>query len=58
LKQAVESAAPETHIELSGRTRALAPLADGSRFIQEFGFQITPFEQTLRAALLESGKQI
>ncbi len=58
LKQAVESAAPETHIELSGRTRALAPLADGSRFMQEFGFQITPLQQSLPATLLGSAKQI
>ena len=58
LKQTVESVAAETKIELSGRTRALAPLADGSRFMHEFGFEITPLQQTLRAALLTSSKQI
>lgn len=58
LKQAVESAAPETHVELSGRTRSLAPLADGSRFTREFGFEIAPVQQSLRAALLRSAKQI
>jgi len=58
LKQAVEFAAPETHIELSGRTRPLAPLADGSRFRREFAFEITPVQQSLRAALPQSSKQI
>src|SRR5690348_2834643 len=58
LKQAVESAAPETHVALSGRTRLLAPLADGSRFTREFGFEITPVQQALRAALPVSAKQI
>ena len=58
LKQAVESAAPETHIELSGRTRPLAPLADGSRFTREFGFEITPLQHALSAALLRCSNQI
>ncbi len=58
LKRAVESVSPKTHIELAGRTRPLAPLADGSRFSDEFGFQIAPVEQLLRAALLQSSKKI
>ncbi|GEM_PF-1913524 len=58
LKQTVESLASETQIEVIGRTRALAPLADGSRFTQEFGFQITSLQQSLRAALLRTAKQI
>ncbi|HKT24564.1 MAG TPA: NAD(P)-dependent oxidoreductase [Terriglobales bacterium] len=58
LKQAVESAAPETHIELSGRTRPLAPLADGSRFTREFGFEIKPLQRALGAALLRCSNQI
>lgn len=58
LKRLIESVSPKTRIELSGRTRPLAPLADGSRFSHEFGFQITPVEQQLRAALLQSAKKI
>ncbi len=58
LKHSVESIAPETHIELTGRTRPLAPLADGSRFAREFGFQITPLEQHLRARLRQGCEQI
>ena len=58
LKGTVESIAPKTKMELTGRTRPLAPLADGSRFAREFGFEITPLEQHLRAAFLQSAKQI
>jgi nucleoside-diphosphate-sugar epimerase len=58
LKQTVEATAPETHIELSGRTRPLGPLADGSRFTHEFAFEITPLQRSLSAALLPSAKQI
>ena len=58
LKQGVKSAAPQTRIELSGRTRPLAPLADGSRFTHEFGFEITPLQQALRTTLVQSSKQI
>lgn len=58
LKQTVESVAPETHIELSERTRQLAPLADGSRFTREFAFEITPLQHSLSSALLPSVKQI
>jgi nucleoside-diphosphate-sugar epimerase len=58
LKRAIETVAPETRIELTGRTRPLASLAEGSKFTHEFGFQITPLEQHLRAALRQSCKQI
>jgi nucleoside-diphosphate-sugar epimerase len=58
LKRAVEFTAPETHVELSERTRPLAPLADGSRFTREFAFEITPLQHALRAALLRCRNQI
>src|SRR6185312_8608197 len=58
LKRTIESLAPETQIELTGRTRPLASLSDGSRFMREFGFQITPLQQSLRAELLRRCNQI
>lgn len=58
LKRAVETTAPQTQIELIGRTRPLAPLADGSRFTREFKFETTRFEDSLRAALSQRRKQI
>lgn len=58
LKQCVASITPDIHVELVGRTRPLAPLADGARFTNEFGFEITALQQQLRAALLRNSKQI
>ena len=58
LKRIIEFVAPEARIELTGRTRPLAPLADGSRFALEFGFELTSLEQHLRAKFLQSSNQI
>jgi len=58
IKRTVESIAPDLHIELTGRSRPLAPLADGCRFANEFSFESTPLAESLRDALLHSSKQI
>jgi nucleoside-diphosphate-sugar epimerase len=58
VKRIVESIAPEVRIELVGRSRPLAPLADGSRFADEFSFESTPLAVSLRNALLHSSNRI
>ena len=58
LKRTVESMAPDVRVELTGRSRPLAPLADGSRFANEFSFESTPLADSLRNALLHSSNQI
>lgn len=58
IKRTVESIAPDVRIELTGRSRPLAPLADGSRFANEFSFETTRLAESLRNALLHSSNQI
>ena len=48
LKRLVETVDAEVDVELVGRTRPLAPLADGCRFEKEFGLQIMSLESSLR----------
>ena len=48
LKRLIESVDPQIEVELSGRDRPLAPLADGGRFAKEFGFKIPNLESKLK----------
>ncbi|HWC20397.1 MAG TPA: NAD(P)-dependent oxidoreductase [Terriglobales bacterium] len=48
LKRVVESIDPQIQVELAGRARPLAPLADGTRFAKEFGFEISRLESSLK----------
>ena len=48
LKRAVEEIDPNVEIELVGRKRALAPLADGRKFVDEIGFEMRDLRSRLR----------
>lgn len=48
IKRVVESVDSNVQIVLAGRTRALAPLADGRKFIEEFRFEMSSLEDRLR----------
>ena len=48
VKRLVESVDADMEVQLSGRTRPLAPLADGSKFAEEFGFEMQSLESRLK----------
>jgi len=48
LKGLLEKVDPRLEVELAGRSRPLAPLADGGRFTNEFGFEIPSLESKLK----------
>lgn len=50
IKLAVENADPNVEVKLVGRSRSLAPLADGRRFSAEFGLAATRLESRLKKA--------
>ena len=47
IKRAVEHIDPNVSVALAGRTRPLAPLADGKKFVEEFGFEMPSLEDHL-----------
>jgi UDP-glucuronate 4-epimerase len=48
LKRLIEKVDPQIEVQLAGRSRPPAPLADGSRFAKEFGFEIPSLESKLK----------
>ena len=48
LKDSIEGIDPNVEVELAGRKRVLAPLADGRKFTKEFGFQMQDLKGRLR----------
>jgi len=55
IKVAVENADPNLKVRFVGRSRPLAPLADGRRFSSEFGYNASKLESRLKKAARDLG---
>ena len=54
VKRLVESVDANIEVQFTGRTRPLAPLADGSKFAKEFGFEMQNLESRLRRHVVDT----